>query len=98
MVYKFGGSGCFFTNEWHYDFDATYTFRYKIINLKDSLYYTLIMQSDKLVASSNQFITHDGAYLSFRSEAEIDSFLDAISIVRINEYIKKPKVTNLFKD
>ena len=61
----------FHYGSWHFDFSANITARFKIINGA----YLMLIESDKLVASDNQYISNKGMVIAFSSEKEFDDFI-----------------------
>ena len=84
--------------DWHFQFTVNPTFNFKIIEDESDLKYLLIFRTGELTSSSNQYMKVDGFALVFTSTAEIDAFTKAISIEAIDEFIKKPKEKDLFKN
>ena len=83
---KFSHVGAAFTyGEWKFDFYVTIKPRFKIMEGK----HLLILQSDELIASSNQFMKCDGFLLVFESITEIDEFIKAIDMGKALDFLKK---------
>lgn len=81
-------------SKWNFQYIVNLSFDFKIINDKK----LLIVRTGKMTSSSNQFMTHDGFVFVFSNTEEITEFLDIISRNQINEFILKPKSSELFKD
>ena len=69
------------------------TFNFRIIGDK----FLLIVKTDELVSSSNQFMKVDGLAIIFSNPEEIDKFLSKINVSDIQKFISKPQPENLFK-
>ena len=81
-------------SKWNFQYIVNLSFDFKIINDKK----LLIVRTGKMTSSSNQFMTHDGFVFVFSNTEEITEFLDIISRNQINEFVLKPKSSELFKD
>ena len=90
--------GFFMYGDWNFTSDVYLQYEFKILELKKEINYMLIIRTGQLQSSSNRFMKVDGFALTFLSEKEIDDFLNIISIDKINEFMKKPKAKDLFKD
>lgn len=83
---KFSHVAAAFTyGEWKFDYYVTIRPRFKIVEDK----YLLIIGSDELVASSNQFMKSEGFFMVFESVAEVDDFIKAIDLGMAQEFLKK---------
>ena len=83
---KFSRVGAAFTyGEWKFDYYVTIRPRFKIVKGK----HLLIIESDELVASSNQFMKSEGFLLVFESSSEIEDFIKAIDLTKAQEFLKK---------
>lgn len=80
--------------EWQFQFIVNLTFDFKIIDGQN----LLIARTGKLTSSSNQYMTHDGFVFIFQNDGEINDFINVISIDKVQDFIKKPKATDLFND
>lgn len=84
-------------NDWYYQDLVNLAFNFWIVESEGELKYFLIARTGELQSSSNQFIDVDGFVLVFSSTAEIEEFVNAISLREINDFYNKPKVDDLFK-
>lgn len=92
-VKEFKGQAAFIYGDWNFDFSVKLKPRAKIV--KGEM--LIILRSEELISSSNQFMKHDGFYLVFSSVKEIDEFIEKISIEKVKEYFrKKNKKDDLF--
>jgi len=100
MTGSFKSTGYFkYGSDWNYDFSATSKFYFKITTIADKVEYLLIIRSDELVASDNQFIKIDGVAFVFNSSEEIQDLIDKISTEKVRAFINKNKTAqDLFKD
>lgn len=91
-------SGYFlFGREWHMCFGINLTFDYKIIENNGTVKYLLIVRTGKMKSSRSKYTVVDGVVLVFSSVDEIDKFVNALSIDKIEEFLDKPKAEDLFK-
>ena len=91
---KLNYSAAFVYGKWNFDFSVNLTTRYKIINGK----YLLIIDSDELQSSSNQYIKSDGLRIVFSSVQEIDELVNGLNINLVTDfYNKKNSQDDLFK-
>jgi hypothetical protein len=89
---------CYFQyGDWEFTYNKALTFDFKILESKGELKYLLIIRTGELQSSSNQFMKVDGLVLVFTVADEIDNFVNSISMLKINEYLNKPKADELFK-
>ena len=94
-IKPFKCQAAFIYGDWNFDFGVRLTPRAKII--KGEM--VLIVRSDELQSSSNQFMKHDGFYLVFSSTKEIDDFITKIDLEKIKQHFrKKNKSDDLFKN
>ena len=94
-IKPFKCQSAFIYGKWNFDFAVKLTPRVKII--KNEM--VLIVRSDELESSSNQFMKHDGFYLIFSSAKEIDEFINEIAVEKLKEHFrKKNKSEDLFKN
>lgn len=77
--------------EWEFDFSAILTCRYKISDGK----HLLIINSNELTSSSNEFIKYDGLYFVFQNLDELDFFLSKLDNNKVLKHFKKD---DLFKN
>jgi len=85
----------FHYGSWHFDFSANITARFKIINGA----YLMLIESDKLVASDNQYISNKGMVIAFSSEKEFDDFIKVFDKnLTDNFFEKKNTKEELFKE
>lgn len=88
------GAG-FYYGKWHFDFSINISARFKIINNK----YLMLIESDKLIASDNQFITNKGLVIAFSEEIEFDDFIKVFDKTLIDNFFKKENSKeDLFKN
>lgn len=82
-------------SKFEFDFSAQLTARVKIIEGK----ILLIVNSDKLESSSNQFMTNDGLYFVFNSPTEVEEFLSKLDEEKaLKQSEEKKKTEELFKE
>lgn len=87
--------GAFLYGKWNFDYSVNISARFRIINDK----YLLIIDSDALQSSSNQFIKSDGFRFVFNSTQEIDELINGLDIVKVKEfYADKNGKEDLFKN
>jgi hypothetical protein len=92
---KLNYSAAFVYGKWNFDFSVNLTTRFKIINGK----YLLIIDSDELQSSSNQFIKSDGFRIVFSSTNEIDELINGLNVNLVTDfYNKKNGQEDLFKN
>lgn len=92
---KLNHSAAFLYGKWNFDFSVNLTTRFKIINSK----YLLIIDSDELQSSSNQYIKSDGLRIVFSSVQEIDELVNGLNINLVTDYYnKKNSQDDLFKN
>lgn len=92
---KLNYSAAFVYGKWNFDFSVNLTTRFKIINGK----YLLIIDSDELQSSSNQYIKSDGFRVVFSSAQEIDELINNLNINLVTDfYNKKNGQEDLFKN
>lgn len=88
-------SAAFTYGKWNFDYSVNLTTRFKIINGK----YLLIIDSDELQSSSNQYIKSDGFRFVFSSDQEIDELVTGLNINLVTDfYNKKNSKDDLFKN
>ena len=88
-------SAAFTYGKWNFDYSVNLTTRFKIINGK----YLLIIDSDELQSSSNQYIKSDGFRFVFSSAQEIDELVTGLNINLVTDfYNKKNSKDDLFKN
>ena len=88
-------SAAFTYGKWNFDYSVNLTTRFKIINGK----YLLIIDSDELQSSSNQYIKSDGFRYVFSSVQEIDELITGLNVNLVTEfYNKKNSQDDLFKN
>jgi hypothetical protein len=92
------GSHFLYGREWHFQFFVTLQYEFKILKKGDNIQYLLIIKTGQLQASDNQFMKVDGFVIVFTSETEIQDFIDALSIDKIEALKNKNKAKELFKD
>lgn len=85
-------------NKWQFDYGVFPTFYFKIVKNERGLKHLLIVRSEELTSSSNEFMEVDGFAFIFSSADEIDDFISKISQEKIDEFVNKPKADDLFKD
>lgn len=87
--------GAFLYGKWNFDYSVNLSTRFRIINDK----YLLIIDSDALQSSSNQFIKSDGFRFVFSSAQEIDELINGLDIEKVKEfYSAKNGKEDLFKN
>lgn len=92
---KLNYSAAFTYGKWNFDFSVNLSTRFKIINDK----YLLIIDSDELQSSSNQYIKSDGFRIVFSSVQEIDELINSLNVNIVTEfYNKKNGQEDLFKN
>jgi hypothetical protein len=92
---KLNYSGAFLYGKWNFDYSVNISARFRIINDK----YLLIIDSDALQSSSNQFIKSDGFRFVFNSAQEIDELINGLDIEKVKEfYADKNGKEDLFKN
>ena len=85
----------FLYGSWHFDFSATITARFKIINNK----YLMLVESGKLVASDNKYITNKGMIIAFSNEKEFDEFIKIFDKNLVDNFFNtKSSKESLFKE
>jgi hypothetical protein len=88
-------SAAFMYGKWNFDFSVNLKARYKIVNEK----YLLIIDSDGLQSSSNQYIKSDGFRIVFSSIQEIDELISGLDFKLLEEFYNKKKgQEDLFKN
>jgi hypothetical protein len=88
-------SAAFMYGKWNFDFSVNLKARYKIVNEK----YLLIIDSDELQSSSNQYIKSDGFRIVFSSIQEIDELVSGLDFKLVDEFYNKKKgQEDLFKN
>lgn len=88
-------SAAFMYGKWNFDFSVNLKARYKIVNEK----YLLIIDSDGLQSSSNQYIKSDGFRIVFSSIQEIDELVSGLDFKLVDEFYNKKKgQEDLFKN
>jgi hypothetical protein len=88
-------SAAFMYGKWNFDFSVNLKARYKIVNEK----YLLIIDSDELQSSSNQYIKSDGFRIVFSSIQEIDELISGLDFKLLEEFYNKKKgQEDLFKN
>ena len=87
--------GAFLYGKWNFDYSVYLSTRFRIINDK----YLLIIDSDALQSSSNQFIKSDGLRFVFNSVQEIDELINGLDIEKVKTfYADKNGKEDLFKN
>lgn len=85
----------FYYGSWHFDFSANITARFKIVNGT----HLMLIESDKLVASDNQYITNKGLVIAFSSEKEFDDFIKVFDKNLVDNFFNsKNSKESLFKE
>ncbi len=85
----------FHYGSWHFDFSANITARFKIIDGA----YLMLIESDKLVASDNQYISNKGMVIAFSNEKEFDNFNKVFDKNLVDNFFNsKSSKENLFKE
>ncbi len=84
---KLPSVNCFFMyGDYHFDFYRTPNAYFKVTT--DGECYAIISIRD-LQASDNQYIKHDGLFMIFSSDEEIDDFINAIDMKHVIEKAEK---------
>ena len=78
-------SAGFVYGKWNFDFSVNLKTRFKIFNGK----YLLIIDSDELQSSSNQYIKSDGFRFVFSSAQEIDELVKGLNINFVTDFYNK---------
>ncbi|WP_291101309.1 MULTISPECIES: hypothetical protein [unclassified Flavobacterium] len=87
--------GAFLYGKWNFDYSVNISARIRIINNK----YLLIIDSDALQSTSNQFIKSDGFRFVFNSAQEIDELINGLEIEKVKAfYADKNGKEDLFKN
>lgn len=87
--------GAFLYGKWNFDYSVNISARFRIINDK----YLLIIDSDALQSSSNQFIKSDGFRFVFNSAQEVDELINGLEIEKVKAfYADKNGKEDLFKN
>lgn len=87
--------GAFLYGKWNFDYSVNLSARFRIINDK----YLLIIDSDPLQSSSNQFIKSDGFRFVFNSAQEVEELINGLDIAKVKEfYADKNGKEDLFKN
>jgi hypothetical protein len=87
-----------FGGEWQFAFTVPLQFGLRILTKDGKTKYLLIIRTQELISSKNEFITMSGVAMVFKTPEEINAFKTAISKQNISDFIKKPKTEDLFKD
>jgi hypothetical protein len=88
----------YLNSERHLVYNIDLAFVYNISkNSSNVISYSMAVGSGTLKSSKNQFITNDGAMIIFASIEEINAFIDAISLDKINAHLATPNPNDLFK-
>lgn len=83
-------------SKWNFQFNFNLTFDFKILEVKGETKYLLLVKTEELQSSSNQFMKVKGVTLVFTSIKEIDDFVSLISKDKIDLFVNKPKKEALF--
>lgn len=85
----------FLYGKWNFDYSVNISARFRIVNDK----YLLIIDSDALQSSSNQFIKSDGFRFVFSSAQEVDELINGLDIEKVKAfYTDKNGKEDLFKN
>jgi lipoate-protein ligase A len=88
-------SAAFSYGKWNFDFSVKITSRFKIIDNK----YLIIVDSDELQSSSNQYIKSTGFRIVFSSVEEIDEFIKCLDVSKVQSFFNsKNSKEDLFKN
>jgi hypothetical protein len=68
---KLSFNSAFLYGKWNFDFSTSLSAKFRVVNNQ----YLMIIQSDALESSNNQFIKSDGFVIVFNSEKEFDDLL-----------------------
>lgn len=81
--------------KWNFDFSVNLSARFKIIDNK----YLMIIDSDELQSSSNQFIKSSGFRFVFSAIEEIDEFIKCLDDTKVQSFFNsKNSKEDLFKN
>jgi hypothetical protein len=92
------GGYFYYGDEWNFQFAAKPTFTFLVFEGQTGVKQMLVLETNALVASDNKYITSDGYQIIFHNAAEVDAFLNAISLKLVQETLSKPKTADLFKN
>lgn len=88
-------SSGFTYGKWNFDFSTYLTAKYRIINDK----HLMIIKSDPLQSSSNQFIKSDGFVIAFSTESEFSDLITKLDIEKARKiFADKKSKEELFKN
>lgn len=76
---------------WYFQLMTEFIFHFKIIDGN----YLLIIKSGSIQDYENPYITHDGLAIAFSSSAEIDNFLNNLSLQKVFQFRRQQE---LFRD
>jgi len=84
---------------WKFDSNVDLQFDFKILPNDGKPKYLLIVRTNELTASDNQYMKVDGFVLTFSTEAEIESFANSIAPTKVTSFLEsKTNAKDLFKD
>lgn len=91
-------AGAYFksSTDWHFSYRISLLYQFMILDSNDDNP-ILLVNTDDIVASDNQYMKSRGFVLMFKTEKDIDEFISLISVETVNDFIKKPKPEELFK-
>jgi len=99
MTYKHSTTAYFmYGDKWHFAFDVNLKSHFMVLDVLDKTKYLLLIKTGDLVSSSNQFIKTNDFMLVFSNPEEIDSFMNAILLSKIKDFMLQPDKKELFKD
>ncbi|MDR2010469.1 MAG: hypothetical protein LBQ22_08300 [Bacteroidales bacterium] len=101
MKMFFDAAGFFFVNkDIHSFYPVTVSFNFTIQESNDKKHaiYILSLESVPYASSKDQMLSTEGFSIQFYSLDDLNSFVDAISIDKINEYTPMPTLDELFQD
>jgi len=81
----------------NFNFNLSYFFRVSMLEGK-AVRQLIIKGTEELKSSNNEFITHIGFALIFLTPQDFSIFINKISKDKIEAFLNKPKVEDLFKD
>lgn len=84
-------------NDWHHKYIVNLNFPFAIVESGGILWYTLGLRVGEIESSTNEYIDMDGLFIPISSADELEDFMNAISMKKINEFFKKPKIEDLFQ-
>lgn len=92
--------GYFYGSKWFFDFNVRPSFTFKVIqSTSKGTQNIMLVDTNKLTSSSNQYIDSEGFILIFSTLVEFDEFLKLVSVEKIQEFKNKSaNKDSLFKN